>query len=392
MEVISERPDEGLDLKTLRLSKTLGRGGFAIVYAGTLKGANGAPVNVAVKVLHEHFSADGSEELRLFLEEASLMLQMSHRNVITAYALLKLPPSFPGLSGYTQPAYALVLEVMEGGSLAGLMIKQLLAGSVSKYSFSQALGWCLDVARALQYLHAGGRDGAPRIHRDVKLENVLLTDGMRTAKLADFGLQRPRGVKGCGSGAMKGVGGELGMVGGSATARRTASVSGVGGRLSGTGKKKAAAEYEEVFSLTGRTGSMVYLAPEAYKNEPYNDKVDIYSLAILMYELFGRTSVTYTHISTKLPAFSRMLINADEFAERVAAGYRPPRPKMMNKLPPELWELIEAAWHQDPVRRPDIDEVVEQLEAVAELMAEAEAEGGGKGGKAPGAGCGCVVS
>lgn len=89
---------------------------------------------------------------------------------------------------------------------------------------------------------------------------------------------------------------------------------------------------------------MVYLAPEAYKNEPYNDKVDVYSLGILMYELFGRTSITYTHISTKLPAFSRMLCNADEFAERVAAGYRPPRPNQMDKLPPELWELIEAAW------------------------------------------------
>ena len=31
----------------------------------------------------------------------------------------------------------------------------------------------------------------------------------------------------------------------------------------------------QVFSLTGRTGSLVYLAPEAYKNEPYNDKVGV---------------------------------------------------------------------------------------------------------------------
>ncbi len=59
--------------------------------------------------------------------------------------------------------------LLQGGSLAGLMVKQLLAGSVPKYTFSQALGWCLDVARALQYLHAGGRDGAPRVHRDVKV-------------------------------------------------------------------------------------------------------------------------------------------------------------------------------------------------------------------------------
>lgn len=34
-------------------------------------------------------------------------------NIIKAYALLKLPSSFPGLSGFTQPTYALVLELME---------------------------------------------------------------------------------------------------------------------------------------------------------------------------------------------------------------------------------------------------------------------------------------
>ncbi|KAG2444351.1 hypothetical protein HXX76_001107 [Chlamydomonas incerta] len=189
-----------------------------------------------------------------------------------------------------------------------------------------------------------------------------------------------------------------------AGAARAASVSGARSRRSSaTGLKgKPQAEFEEVFSLTGRTGSLVYLAPEAYKNEPYNDKVDVYSLAILMYELFGRTSITYTHISTKLPAFSRMLCNPDEFAERVAAGYRPPRPKAMDKLPPELWELIEAGWHQDPVQRPDIDTVVEALEELAELLAEAEegrrnkrnksgAAGGEAGAGAASQGCSCVI-
>ncbi|PNW88071.1 hypothetical protein CHLRE_01g012950v5 [Chlamydomonas reinhardtii] len=191
-----------------------------------------------------------------------------------------------------------------------------------------------------------------------------------------------------------------------AGAVRAASVTGTRSRTSsatGLLKNKPQAEFEEVFSLTGRTGSLVYLAPEAYKNEPYNDKVDVYSLAILMYELFGRTSVTYTHISTKLPAFSRMLCNPDEFAERVAAGYRPPRPKAMDKLPPELWELIEAAWHQDPVQRPDIDTVVEALEELAEPLAEAEAgrrnrrsnkqgaEGGAGDAGAASQGCSCTI-
>ncbi len=40
-------------------------------------------------------------------------------NIIAAYGLLRLPPSFPGLTGHTAPAYALVLEVMEVGPWVG---------------------------------------------------------------------------------------------------------------------------------------------------------------------------------------------------------------------------------------------------------------------------------
>jgi serine/threonine protein kinase len=55
------------------------------------------------------------------------------------------------------------------------------------YSNSQALGWALDVASALQYLH---QRSPAVLHRDVKLSNVLLAkeEGGYVAKLSDFGL------------------------------------------------------------------------------------------------------------------------------------------------------------------------------------------------------------
>jgi serine/threonine protein kinase len=55
------------------------------------------------------------------------------------------------------------------------------------YSTAQALGWALDLASALEYLH--GR--SPMVlHRDVKLSNVVLVEeeGGLVAKLADMGL------------------------------------------------------------------------------------------------------------------------------------------------------------------------------------------------------------
>ncbi|GLC47885.1 hypothetical protein PLESTB_000036300 [Pleodorina starrii] len=57
------------------------------------------------------------------------------------------------------------------------------------YSDAQALLWLIDVADAMTFLHS--REQPLLIHRDLKLENVLLrrdADGLLRAKLSDFGL------------------------------------------------------------------------------------------------------------------------------------------------------------------------------------------------------------
>ncbi|KAL3633294.1 hypothetical protein CASFOL_022821 [Castilleja foliolosa] len=48
-----------------------------------------------------------------------------------------------------------------------------------------AIGFALDIARAMECLHSHGI-----IHRDLKPENLLLTEDHKTVKLADFGLAR----------------------------------------------------------------------------------------------------------------------------------------------------------------------------------------------------------
>lgn len=73
------------------------------------------------------------------------------------------------------------------------------------FSPEQALSWCKDICAGLNYIHTLP---APVIHRDLKLDNVLLADQgddpagrgvKRNAKIADFGLgavraSRPRPV------------------------------------------------------------------------------------------------------------------------------------------------------------------------------------------------------
>lgn len=40
------------------------------------------------------------------------------------------------------------------------------------------------------------------------------------------------------------------------------------------------------FRLTGETGSYRYMAPEVFRHEPYNFKVDVYSFSMIAFQLF----------------------------------------------------------------------------------------------------------
>jgi serine/threonine protein kinase len=45
--------------------------------------------------------------------------------------------------------------------------------------------------------------------------------------------------------------------------------------------REASAKYE----LTGQTGSLMYMAPEVYNGQPYNEKADVFSFGMMMYEV-----------------------------------------------------------------------------------------------------------
>ena len=51
----------------------------------------------------------------------------------------------------------------------------------------------------------------------------------------------------------------------------------------------------------GMTGSAMYMCPEVWSRQPYNDKADVFSFGVLLYELMGRTMLEITHLATRLP-------------------------------------------------------------------------------------------
>jgi len=109
-------------------------------------------------------------------------------------------------------------------------------------------------------------------------------------------------------------------------------------------------------------GTPATMAPEIVRQEPYSEKADVFSFAIILWEILTREE--------PYPG-----ANGLGLAYAVAtAGLRPPIPTY---CPVEWADLIVRCWADDPDARPDFDEVQRQLATIATTL---DAAGRGEGG------------
>ena len=159
-----------------------------------------------------------------------------------------------------------------------------------------------DLCRALEHAHRAGV-----IHRDVKPQNVMVTeeDGEFRAKLMDFGV-----------------------------AHLTS-----GEKLTGTGDV---------------VGTLIYMAPEQAKGKKISSAVDVYSLALTLYEaLSGKNPM---NAGTPMAALDRI-------------GKRPPSiGRVRRDLPDDIVDGIDAGLDPDPEQRPPLIELSEKLEGSSAEM------------------------
>lgn len=214
----------------------LARGGMATVYLATDRRLTRT---VAIKVMHEGLG-DDEEFARKFDREARSAARLSHPNIVSVFD--------QGLDG-GRPY--IVMEYVEGRTLRNVIVNE------APTTPARALELLEPVVAAVAAAHESGL-----IHRDVKPENVLISERGRV-KVVDFGLAKA-------------------ISGQTATATQ--------GLLLGT---------------------VSYIAPELVTEGRPRPASDVYSIGVVLFELLTGTKphtgenpiqVAYSHVHKSVPA------------------------------------------------------------------------------------------
>ncbi len=219
---------------------------------------------VAVKILNREFSRH-EQNLQRFIQEAKAASALNHPNILVIHEI-----------GETADSNYIVSEFIEGKTLRELFRE-------SSLKLSEILDVSIQIANALSAAHA-----ARIVHRDIKPENIIVRpDGY--VKILDFGLAKLVEPK------------VIGFE--DATARQNHTAKGV------------------------ILGTVNYMSPEQAKGERVDERTDIFSFGVLVYEMIaGKTPFAGASMSE---TFAN-LINADP----------QPLARFSSNVPEELQRII----------------------------------------------------
>ncbi|KAI4319718.1 hypothetical protein MLD38_033287 [Melastoma candidum] len=171
----------------------------------------------------------------------------------------------------------------------------------------KAVKFALDIARGMNYLH----EHKPEVivHRDLEPSNILRDDSGHL-KVADFGVSK---------------------------------------------LLKVAKTVKEDIPVSSQDTSWRYVAPEVYRNEEYDTKVDVFSFALILQEM----------IEGSVPFSSRPEY---EVPKAYVANERPPFKAPSKRYAFGLKELIEECWQEEPYKRPTFSHIIRRLDHIHELL------------------------
>ncbi|CAA7017079.1 unnamed protein product [Microthlaspi erraticum] len=221
-------------------------------------------------------------------QEYSEEVIQSFRQEVLLMKRLRHPNVLLFMGAVTSPQrLCIVSEFLPRGSLF-----RLLQRSTSKLDWRRRIHMALDIARGMNYLHCCS---PPIIHRDLKSSN-LLVDRNWTVKVADFGLSRIK--------------------------------------------------HETYLTSKSGKGTPQWMAPEVLRNESADEKSDIYSFGVVLWEL----------ATEKIPWET---LNAMQVIG--AVGFMNQRLEIPKDVDPRWISIMESCWHSDTTLRPTFQELMEKL-------------------------------
>lgn len=226
-----------------------------------------------------------------FSREITVLLRLRHPNLVL----------FMGASTMAPPPL-IVSEYCAGGTVFSLLHQSRLP-----LPWPQRLRISVDVAKGMNFLHR-----RQVVHRDLKSLNLLVSavvkndEDLPPVKISDFGLSRVCPLD---------------------------------------GQSKAC--------MTSGAGTYHWMAPEVLDGRSYDEKVDVYSYGICLFEV----------VSRRIPYDSSGL-EPVSIAVAVSKGRRPDLTLVPKDCPADLRFTMECCWAHCPSGRPGFDTILETLKLV----------------------------
>ena len=218
-------------LNDYKIIKRIGKGSFGEVYKVSKDNKFYALKIYQIKNDDKNSSKENNENIKSIENEIKILSQLDNPFIVKLYEVFSLKPNSELLKNKEtkdeEQIMCLVLELCENGDLNDKIIEKKKRNE--KFTENEVLHYFYEILQGLYYLHKNRV-----IHRDLKTLNIFLTENNHI-KIGDFGVSK---------------------------------------KLINN----------NIYAYTF-VGTPYYLSPEICQNKPYDEKSDVWSLGVVLYEL-----------------------------------------------------------------------------------------------------------
>ena len=241
------------------------------------------------------------DELNKIKNEIDISIKLHHKNILNTFGFC---------FNQKKTKILIISEYMKNKSL-----KIFIDSNKRNISLKQKLLFIYEISLAIEYMHSRLYK---ILHRDIKSSNILLDDNLH-CKLCDFGMSKYYYNN---------------------------------NKISSNNQESNNNNLNTNYQ-TNSQSTLFWMSPEYLCDGIINEKCDIYSFGILIWEIFMEDTSPYKNININ----DYLLGNKD-----IVYNNRPIINDIYFQECPEMKELMQLMWNQDYNKRPNIEYILNFLE------------------------------